>query len=113
MNTETKQERGEYRVVYPQSVRPQLRLASAALAVADVSEHGARLLDPDSANRRVGERCEGQMTLAHGPTVAIRGVVVRVYADGFALEFDEDAHIILPHIIGEQRHLRELFPDWR
>jgi hypothetical protein len=38
---------------------------------------------------------------------------VRRFADGFALAFDEDAHIILPRIIGEQRHLRELFPDWR
>ncbi len=113
MNANSEYERGEYRIVYPQSVRPQLRLANEVLQVVDVSEHGVRLIDPDVANRRVGERYDGRMTLAHGPTVAIRGAIVRVYEDGFALAFDEDAHIILPHIIGEQRHLRELFPEWR
>jgi hypothetical protein len=106
-------ERSEYRIVYPLSVRPSLMVGEQRFAVVDVSEHGARLIDTATAERPLGEHLTGTLVLTHGPVVAIRGVIVRRFADGFALAFDEDAHIILPRIIAEQRHLRAQFPDWR
>lgn len=108
-------ERSEYRIAYPLNARPQLQLDIRALPVVDLSEHGARMLVPATTQAHfdtaIGDRIEGLLALAHGPNVAIRGQIVRRFADGFAVAFDEDAHIILLHIINEQRYLREQFPD--
>ena len=113
VTAEPQHERSEYRIVYPRSIRPQLRRGTEVFQVADVSEHGVRVLEPQGTMREIGDRFEGQLPLVHGPEVPIRGRIVRRFDDGFAIEFDEDAHIILLHIIGEQRHLRELFADFR
>ena len=113
MTADAGHERSEYRIIYPLAVRPLLRSGVETFQVVDVSEHGVRLIDAGTVNCEMGDRLSGELPLAHGPLVPVRGTVVRRFPDGFAVAFDEDAHIILALIIGEQRHLRELFPDWR
>lgn len=113
MSSGTSHERSEFRVVYPLAARPRLTVAGQIFPVVDVSEHGARVLDDAATDMQLGARMEGTIALAHGPATAVRGVIVRRFADGFAIAFDEDAHILMAHIIGEQRHLRAHFPAWR
>jgi hypothetical protein len=113
MSAGSPHERSEYRIVYPVTARPAMIVADQRFAVVDASEHGVRLVDSPGSAHSLGEHLSGTLELAHGPVVQIHGTIVRRFADGFALAFDEDSHIILPRIIGEQRYLRELFPDWR
>lgn len=112
MNETSDHERSEYRIVYPLIARPRLTSAAGSYEVADVSEHGARLLSKN-AKLPCGTRVSGVLKLAQGRKIDLDGAVVRDFADGFAVTFDDKSRIPLRWIIAEQQFLRERYPDWR
>jgi hypothetical protein len=71
-------DRAFYRLVYPLTARPRLRLGPHPLEVLDLSEEGVRLLWNPALQLVVGEGFEGTIDLPSGPSLPIEGMVLWV-----------------------------------
>lgn len=70
-------DRAFYRVVYPQFLRPTLRLGDEPFQVLDLSEAGVRFSAPVPGRFEPGAAIDGVIELLAGQTVAVEGTVVR------------------------------------
>ena len=71
-------ERAFYRLVYPLTARPRLRVGPYPLEVIDLSEEGIRVLQNPALQLVVGEGFEGTIDLPSGPSLPIEGMVLWV-----------------------------------
>lgn len=68
----------DYRLRYPEHLRPQLKLAGSTIPVLDISEWGIRFAAEQIQQVTCGDRVAGTVTFRRAPRQAIRGTVVRV-----------------------------------
>ncbi|MBP9707260.1 MAG: PilZ domain-containing protein [Oligoflexales bacterium] len=102
--------REHYRIVYPVSARPVLRLRGKNFFVADISEQGLRFIY-DLKHKAFGEgsRINAELIFQDGETLSVKGIVLRHQEDSIIVNLEEP--IPLRKIMSEQIYLLNKYPD--
>ncbi|MDH4027873.1 MAG: PilZ domain-containing protein [Nitrospirota bacterium] len=102
--------RQHYRIVYPISCRPSLKITRKEFEVVDISESGIRFLNKKWAPFTPGVRIQAEITFNDGDTLEIDGEILRV---------DDQVSILKLHnsipfwkIVEEQRYIKKNYPDY-
>ncbi|WP_084183070.1 PilZ domain-containing protein [Nevskia soli] len=74
---EIRNRRVDYRVRYPDRLRPTLEWEGAALSVFDLSEGGIRFSRGDDLPLHTGDHLEARIRLPHGVVAPLAGFVLR------------------------------------
>lgn len=106
-------ERSEYRIPYPPTARPRLRLGDREVPLVDCSERGLRFCADDASLPQVGSRITGQiLLLSGGPALPIEGTVIRCQSGEVAVQLKAPG-IPFRAVFAEQRFLGQRFPARR
>jgi hypothetical protein len=92
-----------YRVQYPSTLRPQLRLDGLLLAVIDLCEQGLRFAKGSAGAGELGTTLEATLQFRDGQSMTVRGSVVRITARDVAIALERGLSLNL--IRREQRRL--------
>lgn len=105
------QKREYYRVRFPDSERPSLRIGDAAYEILDLSESGlyARLTVPGLS---MDDIVAGVVRFKDGEEFAVEGRIVRMDGDSVGLFLDKQG---FPYrkVLDEQRRLLATYPELR
>ncbi|MCP4510493.1 MAG: PilZ domain-containing protein [Fuerstiella sp.] len=103
-----------YRLTYPRSGRPVLTVQGRTFAVAEISEHGMRVLlqEADIDAWPIGETVCGQMIFSDGDSFAVVGEIVRHADTGAELQCALSLSEGIPYarMVAEQRFMMQIFP---
>lgn len=106
-------ERSAYRIPYPPTARPRLKLGEREVPLVDCSERGLRYCVDDTLLPPIGSRVIGQVTLlSGGPALAVEGTVIRCQSGEVAVQLNEPG-IPFRAVFAEQRYLGQRFPARR
>lgn len=103
-------DRGEYRIPYPPTARPRLRVGEREVAVVDCSQRGLRYVAEAGEAPEIGSTIEGRVCLlSKREWLDVSGTVVRVQ-DGEVAVHLERPGIPMQRVFDEQRYLARHFP---
>lgn len=108
INTPIEEKRRYYRVEYPPSLRPILKIRKHQFEVLDISEKGIKFLTGEKI--KFGRWVSGRVTFYDGETLPIEGKIVREHENNIGLFLTIKA-IPYSKILSEQRLLARLHPD--
>lgn len=113
-NDQSEDRRRHYRLVYPLTARPSLRLADGkSFVILDSSAGGVRIrVDKDWPGRRESD-VAGSITLCNGATLSFRGQARIISDKVVAIIFEPGAGLTPAHMLDEQRWLKTRFPNRR
>lgn len=74
---EIRNRRVDYRVSYPDRLRPTLEWEGAALSIFDLSEYGIRFSRGDALPLHTGDHLEARVRLPNGVVAPLAGFVIR------------------------------------
>lgn len=103
-------DRAYYRLLYPLSCRPTLRIGAAAFAVADLSERGVRFVAAGTPPPEVGTEFEAELRLPTGEVVEVRGTVLWIRSPNVGVEFV--AGVPFSVMLDQQRYLQRRLVAW-
>jgi hypothetical protein len=109
MNESTK--RAFFRIRYPLSERPRLRVENCAYDVIDCSLKGLRYVVPRGPLPPLGAEIKGRVYFRRGAEVNVKGVVLRVQDKEVALDLST-TNIPFSILLDEQRYLHTRYPMW-
>jgi len=102
--------RQHYRIVYPFSCRPSLKITRKEFEVVDISESGIRFLNKQWAPFTPGVRIQAEIIFNDGDSMEIDGEILRA---------DDQVSILKLHnsipfwkIVEEQRYIKKNYPDY-
>lgn len=106
--SEKQEKRRYYRIEYPASMRPTLKIRNHEFEVVNISEKGVLFL----ADKRTsfGRWVSGEVTFYDGQTMGIEGKVVRKYENNIGI-FLAIKSIPYSKILSEQRLLARFKPE--
>jgi hypothetical protein len=106
-------ERFAYRIPYPPTARPRLKLGEREVPLVDCSERGLRFSADDTALPPVGSRISGHvLLLSGGPALSVEGTVIRCQSGEVAVQLKAPG-IPVRAVFAEQRYLGQRFPARR
>ena len=105
--SENQEKRKFYRVEYPDSMRPTLRVRKHEFEVANISEKGVMFLTDGKA--RFGKWVNGDVIFSDGQTLAVEGKIVRKRENNIGI-FLTIKPIPYSKILSEQRLLARFNP---
>ncbi len=106
-------ERSAYRIPYPATARPRLKLGEREVPLVDCSERGLRFSADDTVLPPVGSHIRGQvLLLSGGPALTIEGTVIRCQSGEVAVQLKAPG-IPVRAVFAEQRYLGQRFPARR
>jgi hypothetical protein len=97
--------RALYRIVYPITERPMVRIGGADFPVIDLSEMGLRYELGRSGVPELGSKVRGALAMRRGGEVSVGGEVIQLREGAIVLRLDPPG-IPFGEVIAEQRHLR-------
>ena len=102
--------RQHYRIVYPLTARPSLKITRKEFEVVDISESGIRFLNKKWAPFTPGVKIEAELTFNDGESLDIEGEILRVNDQVSILKL----HKSIPFwkIVEEQRYIKKTYPDF-
>ncbi len=106
-------ERSAYRIPYPPTARPRLKLGDREVPLVDCSERGLRFSVDSASLPKVGSYISGQvLLLSGGPALAVEGTVIRCQSGEVAVQLKAPG-IPVRAVFAEQRYLGQRFPARR
>lgn len=106
-------ERSAYRIPYPPTARPRLRLGDREMSIVDCSERGLRFAADSTPLPEVGTRISGSVQLlSGGPALSVEGTVIRCQEGEVAVKLQAPG-IPFRAVFAEQRFLGQRFPGRR
>ena len=113
-NDQTEDRRRHYRLAYPLTARPSVRLADGkTYVVLDSSAGGVRIRVDKDWPMRKDPTVTGSIKLCSGATVEFRGRALAVADRIVAVIFEPGAGLSDADILAEQRWLKTRFPHRR
>ena len=100
-----------FRLTYPESYRPKIKIYGDIYFVSQVSERGIVLLIPDLPHRKKGAKFVALIEFADKTTLKIGGRILRIEGDKVIGELSES--IDFKRINEEQRQLKLKFPAYK
>ena len=104
--------RTHFRIGYPISARPRVKIGAAEYSVLEISERGLRFAESSSGEFQSDQEITGCLIFSDGESFQLRGRVVHAKTGRYV-----GVHLIdqipLAKIISEQRYLISHFPRWR
>jgi len=105
--TENEEQRKYYRIEYPASMRPTIKITKNEFEVVDISEKGVRFsVDEEMI---FGRWVSAEVTFCDGETVTIEGRIVRKHENNIGMLLSIKA-IPYSKILSEQRYLARFNP---
>lgn len=101
------QRRNHFRVEYPPSEMPRLRIGDEVFSVKDLSEKGIRFLPSRSSKLTPGQGVKGSVTFTDGVSYIILGHVLRTQNGDIVLNLDQG--VPFSRMLEEQRRLIQQF----
>lgn len=98
-------DRAFYRLVYPMTLRPRLRIGPLNYEVVDLSEQGIRFIHAGPESPGVGMELAGRLRLPTGEVLDIEGTVVRVTLPSVALTLSKGVPFGV--MIEQQRYISQ------
>lgn len=103
-------DRAYYRLLYPLSCRPTLRIGAAVFAVADPSEEGIRFTPLDAAAPAVDSRFCGQLHLPTGEAVDVERTIL--WSSPLYVGAQLTVGVPFSLMLDQQRYLQRRLVDW-
>ena len=106
--SESQEKRGYFRIEYPASIRPTLKIRKHEFEIVDISEKGVRF----SADKEIkfGRWVTGNIAFYDGQTVGIEGRIAWKRGESIGM-FLTVKSIPYPKILSEQRLLARFKPE--
>lgn len=103
--------REHYRIIYPLTCRPKLKIVRKEYDVVDISESGIKFLFRKDPALTAGAAIRGEMTFAAGDSLNIEGKILRIDEEIVILKLNRK--IPFWKIVDEQRYIKENYPEYR
>lgn len=102
--------REHYRIIYPLTCRPKLRIVRKEYDVVDISESGVKFLHNRGAKLTPGSKIEAEITFDDGSSLDIHGEILRINDNILILKL----HRGIPFwkIVDEQRYVKNKYPGY-
>ncbi len=100
--------RNHYRLQYPPSEQPTIRIDGRKLKVFDLSEGGAKVVLAGGYEPRPDQPIVAVIQFADGQTMTVEGVVLRVDQEWLTLRFTKG--VSQKRMLWEQVRLRKRYP---
>ncbi|MEO1526844.1 MAG: PilZ domain-containing protein [Planctomycetota bacterium] len=110
MDTVRTYKRAYYRLRYPSSMRPSIRIQSVDYEVAELSERGMRVVMPRDVRLEKGTPIEGIIRFYDRQTSEIKGSVLR--RDKDEVVFSIDSGISYKRMLDEQMAIVHKYPSY-
>ena len=107
-NSERREKRGYYRIEYPASMRPTLKIRKHEFEVIDISEKGVRFLF--DKNIKFGRWVNGDVSFYDGEAIGVEGKIVWKDEENIGM-FLTIKSIPYSKILSEQRLLARFKPE--
>ena len=98
-----------YRIIYPVSCRPVLKIENNKYPVIDISERGIQFLCRKYREFKPDTEIKFSITFNNATSIELRGKILRVEVISAAVSLSTP--IPMEIILEEQRYLRENYPD--
>jgi len=102
--------RDHYRIRYPISCRPVLRIAGKNFEIIDISESGIKFHCENIEDYRANQELQGTVVFNDGKPLILKGNILRVYKKTAIVWLS--VNIPFSRIVREQRFLKTRYPDY-
>jgi hypothetical protein len=102
-------ERAHYRLLYPESERPELKLPNETYAVIELSERGAHIEIGSNNDFVLGQAITGEIHFKNGQCDPVQAVVLRTEATSVVIGLADG--ISIKRMLDEQIRIRQKYPQ--
>ena len=110
MNSARTYKRAYYRLRYPSSMRPRVRIDSVEYEVAELSERGMRIICGSNFDMKPETPIRGEMRFSDEQTSEIVGAMMRREKD--EVVFSVSSGVSYKRMLEEQLHIVHKFPSY-
>ena len=106
-----KNKREHYRIVYPLSCRPKLKIIKKEYEVMDISESGIKFLHRNGIELTPGSKIHAEITFDNGTSLDIDGEILRI--DDYIMILKLQHSVPFWKIVDEQRYIKDKYPGYK